>query len=70
MVSFPIVLILTADLEIPIILLINISLVTSLLVQKIQLAATRLLSVLFIVGDDSSSCAFGNAYFGLDEKQV
>ncbi|XP_031130365.1 uncharacterized protein LOC116032104 [Ipomoea triloba] len=37
---------------------------------KIQLAAARLLSVLFLVGDDSSSCAFGNAYFGLDEKQI
>ncbi|CAH9113172.1 unnamed protein product [Cuscuta europaea] len=38
--------------------------------HKIQLAAARLLSVLFFVGDDSNSCAFGNAYFGLDEMQI
>ncbi|CAH9056682.1 unnamed protein product [Cuscuta europaea] len=38
--------------------------------HKIQLAAARLLSVLFLAGDDSNSCAFGNAYFGLDEMQI
>ncbi|VFQ67820.1 unnamed protein product [Cuscuta campestris] len=38
--------------------------------SKIQVAAAKLLSVLFLAGDDSNSCAFGNACFGLDEMQI
>ncbi|KAM3398313.1 putative protein isoform X4 [Capsicum galapagoense] len=37
---------------------------------KIQLGAARLLSRLFIIGDDSQTHALSNAYFGLDDKQI
>lgn len=41
-----------------------------LFVQKIQVAAARLFSLLFVVGDASKSSAFANAFLGLDDKQV
>ncbi|CAN4119728.1 unnamed protein product [Withania somnifera] len=37
---------------------------------KIQVGAARLLSRLFIIGDNSQTYALGNAYFGLDDKQI
>ncbi|XP_016496025.2 uncharacterized protein LOC107815035 isoform X1 [Nicotiana tabacum] len=37
---------------------------------KIQVGAARLQSRLFVIADDSQSCALSNAYFGLDDKQI
>lgn len=38
--------------------------------QKIQTAATRLLSLLFVTGDVQESMTFPKACLGLDDKQV
>lgn len=38
--------------------------------QKIQAAATRLLLLLFVIGDAQESMAFPKVCLGLDDKQV
>ncbi|KAL3515020.1 hypothetical protein ACH5RR_021922 [Cinchona calisaya] len=47
-----------------------ISLMSSFQTCKIQVSAARLLSLLFVTGNSSSSFAFGNACLGLDNKQI
>lgn len=41
-----------------------------LILQKIQVGAAKVLSVLFVLSDCTQPYVFGNAWFGLDEKQV
>lgn len=46
------------------------SLITYFQNSKIQAAATRLLSLLFVIGDAQESLAFPKACLGLDDKQI